>query len=427
MEDAQSWREPLETPVPPEMAAMVWELLRNQQNWIHRRVETIDILSGEMVKRSMSVDFTVPGSMRSALAAGRSDGYLVPLAMLGKERRRNFSVRDESGGAVPVLGQSSNGRIAAAALRFGVEFAAGERVSREAEVRLEKIVSHPGEESYPAIYEFLNEQFEGNGSELGWIFGDSYLTGMTAGLVNEYLLIAEVDDLSSRRVLKVSFEEIVGTLARRTLLESLGLRPLTMSIPVYGPESSTSYHVELVVPEELKFELVALRDRFTREPFAIERDVDRAALHTPWVDEQGDWTVVVRIRMERLGFPTQALLASSFTSAVLSAGLWAEAFSNSEMAPAVSLLLGGSAIVSGFGFSAGEHSLLRAIFFPLRLLLAISLVSALAAAAAVAFDLSESVSFVVWEVAAVASVLVTAILTVTLMRSAPLHRRKGTA
>lgn len=251
-----------------------------------------------------------------------------------------------------------------------------------------------------------------------WIgfFGDPTLTEMAAELVNRYVLSAVVGNIDNRRILKISFEEKVGPLSK-----SLGLRSFAMTIPVYGPQSSAGYHVEIIVPEELRIELVALHHRFSSYPCEIERWVDRAALYSPRVDE-GDWEVRTELRMERLGFPMQALVVSSLTSTILAAAMGAEAYSTAESVPAVSLLLSASAIASGFSFIMGEHRLLRAVFIPVRLLLLVTLASVVAAASAVAFDVGEAASAWVGLSATVVSGAVTAMLAVIVIRSAPLRR-----
>ena len=391
MEDATGSGGGFDWKPPTRLAPAFWRLLTTQHAWVHRRVETIDVLSGEMVKRTMSVDFTIPPSLRRSLADDELGGFLVPVAVLAKERRRNFSLRDEAGRAIPVLGKPMNIEIATSVLRSGIEskdvMAEQRSLSDVAEQGLRAIVEHPGEKTTLAVYEMLSEQIGKAPGELDWLFGDPTLTEMAAELVNRYVLSAVVGNIDNRRILKISFEEKVGPLSK-----SLGLRSFAMTIPVYGPQSSAGYHVEIIVPEELRIELVALHHRFSSYPCEIER------------------------------FPMQALVVSSLTSTILAAAMGAEAYSTAESVPAVSLLLSASAIASGFSFIMGEHRLLRAVFIPVRLLLLVTLASVVAAASAVAFDVGEAASAWVGLSATVVSGAVTAMLAVIVIRSAPLRR-----
>jgi hypothetical protein len=90
-------------------------LLLREEAWVHRRVETLDVLSAEFVRRQVSVDFAVPDGLRPALrlAGGQC---LVPLAVLRKEILRHFDLRDGADEVVPVLTRDQTMLLAGAAL-----------------------------------------------------------------------------------------------------------------------------------------------------------------------------------------------------------------------------------------------------------------------------------------------------------------------
>src|SRR4051812_27276771 len=77
-------------------------LLTRQAAWRHRRVETIAVLSHEEVRRSVSVDFTVPAEHRDDLRLSEHE-WIVPLALLAKRPLVNFDLRAEDESAVPLL------------------------------------------------------------------------------------------------------------------------------------------------------------------------------------------------------------------------------------------------------------------------------------------------------------------------------------
>lgn len=68
------------------------ELLTNEQAWVHRRVETIDLLRRELVRRQVTVEFTVPEHLRDELRVGAEGPWCVPIAILKKQPLRNFAV-----------------------------------------------------------------------------------------------------------------------------------------------------------------------------------------------------------------------------------------------------------------------------------------------------------------------------------------------
>src|SRR4051794_17742455 len=94
----------------------IFGLLLAEETWVHRRVETIHMLSTQVLRRSVSVDFTIPGGSRRSLKVRDSGQTLVPLATLAKRPLRNFDLRDESGASVPVLSRDHNGPLAHSAL-----------------------------------------------------------------------------------------------------------------------------------------------------------------------------------------------------------------------------------------------------------------------------------------------------------------------
>ena len=101
--------------LPPIAAGVACtSLIADPARWINRRVETIELLSREETRRRVSIDFTLTKEQLAALDIG--DGVAVPIAVLTKEPRRNFDLRDEAGRAVPVLGRDQNGDLAHIAL-----------------------------------------------------------------------------------------------------------------------------------------------------------------------------------------------------------------------------------------------------------------------------------------------------------------------
>ena len=72
-----------------EIAVGFAALLTRQAAWRHRRVETIEVLSHEEVRRSVSVDFTVPIEHRDELRLSDSE-WVVPLAVLDDVAKRRL-------------------------------------------------------------------------------------------------------------------------------------------------------------------------------------------------------------------------------------------------------------------------------------------------------------------------------------------------
>src|SRR3954471_21899103 len=90
-------------------------LVLAEEVWVHRRVGTPALLTEEIVRRQVSVDFAVPAALRSALLVGEGQA-VVPVALLRKQILRNFDLRNEAEEAVSVLARDHTTLLAGAAL-----------------------------------------------------------------------------------------------------------------------------------------------------------------------------------------------------------------------------------------------------------------------------------------------------------------------
>jgi hypothetical protein len=91
--------------------------LHEETAWMHRRVETVELLDASHVRRRVSVDFSIPETnFIEGMVRARFVNYL-PLALLQKRPLVNFDVRDESGQSVPVLSKAENAELAYRMLR----------------------------------------------------------------------------------------------------------------------------------------------------------------------------------------------------------------------------------------------------------------------------------------------------------------------
>jgi hypothetical protein len=92
-------------------------LLGAWNDWIRRRVESIEFVSDVTVRRRVSVDFTLRAWMpEPILDWDESKVHYIPIALLNKEPLLGFDLRDEAGSAVPLLTRRRDSAIAAATL-----------------------------------------------------------------------------------------------------------------------------------------------------------------------------------------------------------------------------------------------------------------------------------------------------------------------
>lgn len=85
------------------------ELILGSQDWIHRRVEQLEILpSGDCLRRQ-SVDFTLPSELAIPGTKGR---VLLPISLMKKGPLSKFSAIGPDDRAIAVLETGQNGRLA---------------------------------------------------------------------------------------------------------------------------------------------------------------------------------------------------------------------------------------------------------------------------------------------------------------------------
>src|SRR4051794_32620151 len=88
-----------------------WCLTRDTE-WINRRVERIELVDDETIRRQVSVDFTLP-----AWLADDGATVYVPVAVLRRRALTNFDVWQEDARTLPILNTVRNGSISAWALK----------------------------------------------------------------------------------------------------------------------------------------------------------------------------------------------------------------------------------------------------------------------------------------------------------------------
>lgn len=409
-------------------------LLVTEERWVHRRVETVDLLSTELVRRSTSVDLTVPEPLRPFLVVNGSQS-LVPIATLSKGRVRNFDLRDEGGRAVPVVGRDHNSGIAHQALMGVADFTADAAGVGPLTVRttadLHAVATSADSDESLHTLECMRRAAENGDHQLRALLQDDWIAFLLLQLASNYILLAVVDDLDRRRVFKFGYDEQLEERRpmRQRLAEGAGFTPLVFTIDVPAAGRTASYHTEIVIPEELRIEVAVLYDEEDLTIHAVDQNADRGAVHAPDVDTSARAMLVVFLRAQREGLPTTAFAVSVVTALLLATGAWlvdlpAGASQSMSTGPPISVLLAAQALFVGAIAQRGEHRLVRRLFVLSRTLLIVTALSALAAAGVLAFNQSAEAVDRVWKIAAVVTVAATSILGFGWLRAVSPNRRR---
>jgi hypothetical protein len=391
-------------------------LIADPAHWINRRVETVEMLSSEETRRRVSIDFTLTSEQRDDLRI--EDGVVVPISVLTKERRRNFDLRDESGSAVPVLGKVQNGDLSQIAVMNAVFQALPRPLSKDvfeflwADVR--QIVCGTPDDAENALAVLVGAARDGDRWRQA-IWDDETCRTLLSTLASNYVLYAVLGNGPNRRILKYAYGDDFDFGAidpsesetRKARLSRAIRTPDRKRFVVLCPGAAraASFHVEIVIPEELRIDFATLFD-FDLGEFVGEPDVEvnRASLYAPnpvQADESVD--AFVELTPERSGRLSQGGVATAVVAALLWLGLASDLESSNPDA-AVSIVLAGAALMSGRFAVQGDHRLVIGMFAGIRRWLIGVTVLALAASATLAFDNPDNPTWV-WLVAAVACTL----------------------
>jgi len=382
-----------------EIAVGFAALLTRHAAWRHRRVETITVLSHEQVRRSVSVDFTVPLEHRDGLRLSERE-WIVPLAFLAKRPLVNFDLLAEDEAAIPLLRSEESQLIARELLYLMLDLEAD--VQEDVAPLIEWILAATADEA-AALDEAVAELEDAHGPLPGF-------AALAQQLTRGFLLCAVVDDTARRRVIKFAYDEPLGRPGR--------------SVHFYdapGCTEAASYHAEVAVPDEMRARSTELIDNVTGAVLATgRRDADRPAIH--FVADVGlrvEPGLSVRYGTERGRF----LVPAALVAWVMALGLalpWLFADLPALAAsggPAITILLSSSAVFSGLVLRSGEHALVRLVLAPYRLCLAAATAAVVVAGGALAFHGTEALLRWTWGLGALVAVLSAGILTVEAARA----------
>jgi hypothetical protein len=404
------------------------ELLTDESRWIHRRVETIDLLAQELVRRQVSVDFTLPVALADDLRIGDDGPWCVPIAILQKRPLRNFDLREDDEWR-PVLGASSGGPIAAGVVTAAARLATAPKALEPDVANLLALIARSDLEGARVAMHDLRGRAQ-HSPQIARILADDTSGYFLATFAESYMLIALLAQPGGRRILKYAYDEHLrfgGQASRpRRLARRLGWSPFVVDVAVPTAAHAASYHAEVVVPEELRLDawIVDLRTDALLST-DIERAVDRASLHAPRVALDAEPLLVAAICPERADLPTLAFATSAVTTLLLLLGAALGDLGSPTAGSSVALLFAGSVLFATAVARSGEHRLVRGIFAGPRWLLSIVAIAALASAASVAFGAGDGLRDLIWFSSGGLSLLACLSLAIGFFRAASLTRRQS--
>jgi hypothetical protein len=376
-------------------------LLTRQAAWRHRRVETITVLSHELVRRSVSVDFTVPSEHRDDLRLSEQE-WIVPLALLAKRPLAHFDLRMEDMASVPLLRSEETQLIGRELLYLMLDLDLEEGVEADAGGLIERVLATNGDD-----LDAIDAGLAALEDKVGPVPG---FAALAERLARGFLLCAVVGDVDRRRVLKFAYDEPLDRPDR-----------VAHFYDAPGCTEAASYHAEVDVPDEMRARTSELVDNRTGSVLASgPRDADRPAVY--YVADTGRQVepgLSVTYGTERGRFLVPAALVAWVIALELALPwLFADLSHLAASAgPAISVLLSSSAIFSGLVLRSGEHPLVRIVLAPYRLCLALATMCAILAGAVLAFRATSGALELAWGLGALVAAAAAGILTMEAARA----------
>jgi hypothetical protein len=238
------------------IAQAVLPLVLNGPRWRHRRVISIAPLSGTIMRRRVSVDFTVPRQYHDGLRlpveltrTGPDDQWVVPLGWLARRPLVSFDLKDAEERSMPRMLAAQTGRITRDMLLLAAtEGGLGEDETERGNQVADLAIAASAFETRQPPSELVERA---RALELGGDF-----TGLVELAARGFLLLAVLPGLAGRRVVKWQTDEF-----RRPVRPSF--EPLYLDLQIQGINEAASTHVEMDLPQTLQAASFRLVDRRT--------------------------------------------------------------------------------------------------------------------------------------------------------------------
>jgi hypothetical protein len=418
------------------IAEAVLPLVLNGPRWRHRRVISIAPLSGTIVRRRVSVDFTVPGQFHDGLRLpielsrpGADDQWVVPLGWLARRPLVSFDLKDAEERAVPRVLAAQAGRITRemlmlAATEGGLREDEAERAGHVADLAIAASAFDP-----PAAPGDLVDR--ARALELGADF-----TSLVELSARGFLLMAVLPGVAGRRVIKWQSDEFRRP--PRSRLEQLHL-----NLAIQGINEAASTHVEMDLPQTLQaasFRLVDRRvlpdPRADGQPRAEMVPLPRSERQPSTNEEHprlmvGPVADVVdpHVRLDVLirpgDFVGPALVLVALAALIVAVGLGSgiHDLAPAQRSTAPSILLGAFSVGFGLFLRAEDNALVRAVLQASRAALGATAAALALAAIPLALRLGSGWVLGAWIVAACAIAVAGFVVLATIMNFTKAGRR----
>lgn len=373
-------------------ADMMIELLFTPDAWINRRIEAVHFLDSGETRRVVSIDYTLPKSLR---VAGSRDRVIIPVAFRLKEPLRNLDTFDPAGAPLSVLRASEAAPLSAAVLqRFARNVAPdlpGRTLAR-LDTLLTRIVTLPADEALrvaAAVRRWVALFWSDDVAAEAGLFVD-----VVEAFSRSFVLMLEVPSeiVGVRSMVKFSYELPVDILEGAELPYNLELD---------GPQlwMSASCHLEIATPPGVQVRELVVRERGSgrqwRDPESEAENLapgHRAHVVCRRTAPLASGSTLVAFEPDNRSVLMAAVLSTwaAFIAFLLppvmralDATTDADLLSRGISESSVSLLLLGPAALVAYLGRAPEHQLVARVLWPMRRAILATVLALILAAAIV--------------------------------------------
>jgi hypothetical protein len=383
-------------------------LFVRRQQWLHRRVELVTFEDQDVIRRSNSIDFTLPRWTAEYLNISDSEPskIVVPVALFRKGMLVHFNLSDEGNDAVPLLSGTQVGPLAELALLATAELILGlDNVDESIAADIQQLTwdrraaetESPSDRRRPSTaFERLfspNEPARESRAllkshpiflPLAEAFDDNYIAAVL-------LTIGGGD----RRVIHFAYDEEIGE--RDSLVDRLattkdmfaGRILRRVAVLATGAGDAESFHMEAEAPEGLRISsrvtLTETKDENHRKD--IEERVEktgsyrRSHIHCNDVEPTDQLAIVLRLGPRSSTIVRGAALTSALTLiAVLYVRLRLGDIALEGTSGAAAVLLVIPTLLSVWVVRSNEHPATTHLLWPLRIVATAPAIFGLAAA-----------------------------------------------
>jgi len=387
-------------------------MVAEPERYIHRRVETVEFLDERLLRRRLSVDFSVP-EIAGGANPGAAESVWLPVTVMRKSLLRSFDLRDEAGRALPLLTATQTADLSDLILRVvAFDALATKPVSRSLAEDISGLCKPNAADALPALRRFRGAHSRDHAQV--WADADFKMLATDIS-ANFFLFVPTSYDPTARRIVKVAWIEDYRSTGL-VFFGRLGLSAARAQFDAPAVGFAASSHIEIRVPPALalaKCQQVATEVQKGKRVLGEPRTEDRTSLavghlYCAGLPRGSHDRVVLGLRIRLEGFLYQAFLVCLFITSMLWAGLVLErrgASYRPDGTAAVIVVLPG--IVAGYLAGPGEHGLLKRLASLVRALITIQALVAFAAAALLALVITPGLRPMLWRILAEVSLVPT--------------------